>query len=101
MRRAQVFRRHRLNNRDQHTSRARYKEVVKQRGFVLGGRNEIVGVPPESTSMYRDIAAGMHVIEAIYDADDEEGDKNEQVQATIEEGLEITDLDARSPDDII
>eukprot|EP00973_Karenia_brevis_P094052 12420486-Karenia_brevis.AAC.1 len=72
-----------------------------ERGFVVGARNELVGKAPEQESPYLDIIAGMHAVEACYDADEEAGDTNEQVQATIRGGIEVTELDWRTPSDVI
>ena len=42
----------------------------------------------------------MHVIEGVYDADEEEP-HNEQVIATLSGGMEITELEVRTPPDVL
>ena len=51
-------------------------------------------------SEFQDCIGGMHVIEGVYDADEEEP-HNEQVIATLSGGMEITELEVRTPPDVL
>eukprot|EP00973_Karenia_brevis_P022261 3062770-Karenia_brevis.AAC.1 len=89
-----------INDRDEAETRRNIKESCKQRGFVEGGRNEIVVIPQFVGSEFYYVLGGAHTVEAIYEAYEEEGDSNEHLQATIAAGLKVTVLKARTPPDV-
>eukprot|EP00959_Pyramimonas_sp_CCMP1952_P420139 8800215-Pyramimonas_sp.AAC.1 len=100
-----AFERHELNDRNCCDTRDKYKKDIKTRGFIVGGRNEMVVMRrSSSTDNSFWILSGAHVIEAIYDAfDDMVKSKrhNPQVAATVMKGIPITEADHRTPIDVV
>eukprot|EP00973_Karenia_brevis_P088255 12237066-Karenia_brevis.AAC.1 len=94
-----VFRRSALNDRDEYETRLKYIQNIKDMGLVIGARNDFVCIAPTADSPFRDVLGGAHVVEAIYDAYEQDPD-NAQVQATIEGGLDFIELETRSPSDV-
>ena len=110
----QLIARHVLNPRDQHSTRQRYKNEIKKRGIIKGARSEIVCVPDAYIQLdmlkqpgcilaiQGQLVGGAHLCEAAYEAYEEEGEYNEQVQRTIEGGLPgVTIIDPRTPKPVL
>ena len=92
------------NDRDEVSLRNDYKNSVKEYGFTEEGRSKVVlyPYPGRCNPAMRHIMAAAHVLEALYDADDEEGDVNANVQVSIANGLvDAIDLKENVPSDVL
>eukprot|EP00973_Karenia_brevis_P069604 9678299-Karenia_brevis.AAC.1 len=87
----QVFRRHRLNDRDQVSTRVGYKATLKKMGWIVDGRNAVIAQPADANSEFLDVLGGAHLVEALYECVAEENGQNEQINATLAGGLEYTE----------
>ena len=90
-----------FNDRDQQDTRSKYKAIFKMKGYILGARNEVVVKATALGSDDYTIVGGAHLLEAIQDCWQEEYDSNEQVRASIDGGIKVTEIDYRSPPDIV
>ena len=92
------------NDRDESSLREQYKKSVKQFGFTEEGRSRVVlyPFPGRNHPSMRHIMAAAHVLEALYDADLEEGSVNANVQVSISAGLKgAIDLKENVPADVL
>eukprot|EP00969_Alexandrium_andersonii_P338757 14972193-Alexandrium_andersonii.AAC.1 len=74
--------------------------MVKLKGIITGARSEIAVIPKAMQSKEKLLIGGAHLIEAACDAWDE-APTNQNVKATIEGGVFVTEFDARAPHDIL
>lgn len=112
---AALLSRHALNDRDQHSTRAIYREKIKEVGISKGARNEALAVPLghlchtklQVANVTLEIPAafvgGAHLMEAAYEAWFEPGsESNPQVLTSMRAGLpNVTLLDSRTPPDVL
>ena len=79
----------------------RYRKIVRKDGRLVGGRGEVVviamGEPPGEKDW---IICGQHVATAFYE-EHAENKENPQILATIEDGIKVTRLYPKTPDDVV
>ena len=84
-----MFERHPVNNRVQKTTRTAYRKIILEQGLIQDARGDPVCVAttlnPE-TWMLLDISFGT-LFDATYDAIEEAGDTNAQVQSILRTGI--------------
>jgi len=97
--RKKTLRRAKLNNRNQHNTRAKYKNIIKKEGVITGARGELITITDEKDKDIEWVIGGAHMCEALYDAEAEEPE-NKNITASIAAGIRVTRLDKRTPADV-